>query len=77
MTKEEFIAKWQNELIGLLMESFLNAHEGNEGVSSQRFNMQSIGRATIEQMKRAKNLLGRMHDSTVDSPLMGKPKGTP
>ena len=74
MTKDEFIAKWQNELVGLLMESFLNAHEGNEGVSLQRFNMQAIGRATIEQMKRAKNLLGRMYDSTAESPLMGKPK---
>ena len=59
MTRSEFVDKWLPEAVGLLMKSF---HEASAAMPSPNFNSHKEGREMIQQMKRAKDMLGRMFD---------------
>lgn len=75
MTKDEFIAANQNELVGLLMASFVEAMKPGE------FSKQ--GAMMIQQMRKGREFLGRMYDDMnhkiIHQPLkteQQKPNGT-
>ena len=57
-TKDEFVAKHLDELIGLLMTSFHCAEATKAGADPD---MAARGRAMMAQMRRARELLGRMY----------------
>jgi len=59
MDKEAFIAKFQDELIGLLLEAF--ADERTQDMATQ-------GRRMVHRMRKSRELLGRMHAAIVPVP---------
>lgn len=65
-TKEDFIRRWQDEMVGLLMASFLGANaEPVKFADADHYHERKnacVGKAMIEQMKRAKEILSRMYD---------------
>lgn len=60
MSRDEFVAEFIDEFVGLLLRAFARANDGREFLGPER--QAREGRAMIEQMKAAKELLGRIHD---------------
>jgi hypothetical protein len=61
MTKDAFIAKHLDELVGLLVTSFADKENTKAGSDPD---MAARGRAMLAQMRRARELIGRMWDDT-------------
>ena len=59
MTKDEFVAKHVDEMVGLLVSSFAYQENTKAGTDAD---MQSRGRMMLAQMRRAKEMLGKMFD---------------
>ena len=68
MSKDEFTAKYGDELTGLLLAAFNNVDLGKHKLSEESF--AKDGRFVINQMKRARDLLGRMFDDAVAKPKL-------
>lgn len=62
MKKDEFVAKHANELTGFLLEAFMvHIEESQRKVTSPGLSAARKGEFMIEQMKRARELLGKMY----------------
>lgn len=59
MSKDDFVAKYLDETVGLLLASF-SAAEKSHHIAPDSYAMD--GKFFIGQQKRAKALLGRMYD---------------
>ena len=75
MTKEEFVARWADELSGFAVAAFAMEERGD---------MAAKGRWMIQQLKRARELAGKMFDQleaarlpTLDSVAADAAKLTP
>lgn len=62
VTKDEFIAKFGDELTGLLLASFAQAEK------SGPVDMAENGRFMLNQMRKARGLLVRMHEAIQPPP---------
>lgn len=69
MTRDQFIAKHMDEMIGLLVGSF--AQKGRTSHKMGEDSWAEDGKFMIAQMQRAKALLGRIWDDL--QPAKGKP----
>ena len=54
-TKDEFIARWQDELSGFVLAAFANQE-------NERVDMAAKARFMLLQLRRVRELLGKMHD---------------
>ncbi len=70
-SKEDFVAAFKNELVGLLLEAFHEAAEGNP-----RFDHHKVGKAMLAKMKRAEALVGEMYAFLSPPPPLPQ-NGTP
>ena len=64
-TKEEFVAAYQDELIGMLLVAFYEANA--EGVT--KFHSDKLGRMMIGQMRHAKQFLEKIYGNDVVQPI--------
>jgi len=69
MTKDEFVAAWGDEMTGLLLAAF--AAEKKAGDFS------ADGRFFVQQMRRARDLLGRIYERDIAKPVQAKPEAKP
>jgi hypothetical protein len=65
MTKDEFIGKYANELSGFCVEAFLMASDEIERSKDDKqsmFTASKKGEFMVKQLRRVRELLGRIHD---------------
>jgi hypothetical protein len=67
-TKDDFLARWQDELNGLLLAAFVEERKGTDFARDGRF--------MVQQMRRARDLLQRIYCEEVAQPLPAKPAET-
>ena len=67
MTKDEFIAKFADELTGLLLASFAQMADRQKVPGDDKSNA-ADGRFMIQQMRKARDLLARMHEAIHQEP---------
>jgi hypothetical protein len=62
MTREAFIDKYLDEMVGLLLSAFAAERKGAKDDDKPVWNDAERGRFMIQQMRRSRNLLGRLYD---------------
>jgi hypothetical protein len=67
-TKDDFLARWQDELNGLLLAAFVEERKGSDFARDGRF--------MVQQMRRARDLLQRIHSEEIAQPLPTKASET-
>ena len=70
MSKDEFTAKYGDEMTGLLLAAFAQMSSRQKSQVPNDEGYAADGRFVINQMKRARDLLGRMFDDAVAKPKL-------
>ena len=71
MTREEFITRWQDAWIGLVLGSFAQVERTGHKMATDSY--AEDGKFMLAQMQRGQALLGRMYDDAHPKPPAAKP----